>query len=374
VRKVALIFGTRPEAIKLAPVYMELRRRTQRFQPLIWATGQHRQMLDQALRVFDLRADRDFDLMRDGQTTTQVTCAVLEKLGAAFAGERPDAVLVQGDTTSAFAAALAAFYEKIPVGHVEAGLRTPSKYAPYPEEMNRRLATRLTDYHFAPTAWAQRNLLAEGIDAQRVWVTGNTGVDALALVRERVRRRAPAMPPGCPADRLREGARMVLITGHRRESFGPGFESIGRAIAELARRYADSLFVYPVHLNPNVREPVHRLLKDRSNVYLFEPAEYDAFVWLMERAHFILTDSGGIQEEAPYLGKPVLVMRETTERPEAIEAGTARLVGTDYDKIVGEASRLMDDAAAYAAMSGARNPFGDGHAAERIADALEKSL
>jgi UDP-N-acetylglucosamine 2-epimerase (non-hydrolysing) len=373
-RNVVLVFGTRPEAIKLAPLYLELCRRPDRFAPRIWVTAQHRQMLDQVLKTFDLRPDRDFDLMRHDQSITRVTTAVLAALETALAEERPDAILIQGDTTTAFAAALAAFYAKVPVGHVEAGLRTPTKYAPFPEEMNRRLATRLTDWHFAPTDWARRNLLAEGVPADRVYVTGNTVIDALALVVERVRRRRPALPDAFPLAALENGRRMVLITGHRRENFGAGFEAICRAIADLAGRYPDCLFVYPVHLNPNVREPVYRILRGRPNVSLIEPLDYEPFVWAMDRCFFLLSDSGGVQEEAPFLGKPVLVMRETTERPEAIEAGTARLVGADRDRIVAEAARLFDDASAYQSMSRAHNPFGDGHAAQHIADVLERTF
>jgi UDP-N-acetylglucosamine 2-epimerase (non-hydrolysing) len=366
--------GTRPESIKLAPLYLELRKRAALFQPLIWATAQHRQMLDQVMTTFDLTADRDFDLMRPGQTLTRITGAVLEALEPAFEQNRPDCVVVQGDTTTAFAAALAAFYAKIPVAHVEAGLRTPTKYSPYPEEMNRRLATRLSDFHFAPTQRSRRNLLAEGIPDERIWVTGNTVIDALSLLVERVRQQRPPLPEALRTQPMEDGRRMVLITGHRRENFGPGFESICRSISELARRYPQCEFVYPVHLNPNVREPVFRLLKQHPNVQLIEPVDYEAFIWLMDHSYLILSDSGGIQEEAPYLGKPVLVMRESTERPEALEAGTARLVGVDYEKITGEVARLIDDPAAYQAMSQTANPFGDGRACIRIADTLAKEL
>lgn len=373
-KKVVFIFGTRPEAIKLAPVYLEFARRPQQFAPRIWATAQHRQMLDQVMETFDLKADRDFDLMRPAQTLTGITAAVLEATSQALAEERPDCLIAQGDTTTVFAAALAAFYHKIPVAHVEAGLRTPHKYSPYPEEMNRRLATRLTDYHFPPTEPARDNLLAEGVDPARVWVTGNTVIDALDLIHRRVTARRPELPAGLPASLIENGQRMVLVTGHRRENFGEGFESICRAIAELAGRYPDHAFVYPVHLNPNVREPVFRLLKNHANIHLVEPAEYEPFIWLMDRCHLILSDSGGIQEEAPHLGKPVLVMRESTERPEALAAGTSRLVGVDGACIVREAARLLDDEAAYAAMSHATNPFGDGHSSARIADILAREL
>jgi len=372
--KVALVFGTRPEAIKLAPVYLELKKRKTVFQPLLWLTGQHRQMLDQVMRVFDLHADRDFDLMKPGQTLTSLTHAVLEATTSAFAEERPDCILVQGDTTTVFAASLAAYYAKIHVGHVEAGLRTPTKYSPFPEEMNRRLTTRLADLHFPPTQLARENLLREGVSEDCIWVTGNTVIDALAIVSERVRRERPPLPAGLPPRIIDGDGRMVLITGHRRESFGEGFETICQAIAVLGRRYPDCEFVYPVHLNPNVQEPVHRLLSHYPNIHLIKPVEYEPFVWLMNRSHLLLTDSGGIQEEAPHLGKPVLVMRETTERPEGLDAGTAKLVGVNLDQIVNETARLLDDPAAYQAMSQAANPFGDGKSAQRIADILERQF
>ncbi|MCE5230182.1 UDP-N-acetylglucosamine 2-epimerase (non-hydrolyzing) [bacterium] len=369
-QKIALVFGTRPEAIKLAPLYLELVRRPDEFQPLIWVTAQHRQMLDQVLEVFGLHADRDFNLMRPGQSLTDVTINVLRAMEEAFAEERPDCVIVQGDTTTAFAAALAAYYQKIPIGHVEAGLRTGNKFAPYPEEMNRRLVTPLADLHFPPTERSRQNLLNEGIAADSMWVTGNTVIDALAVVTEMVRRDPPPRPKGFPEGKFDNGRRMVLITGHRRENFGSGFESICQAIAELAGRYPDCEFVYPVHLNPNVQEPVHRLLGGKKNIHLIKPLDYKPFAWAMDQCYFLLTDSGGVQEEAPYLGKPVLVMRETTERPEAVEAGTARLVGTDAERIVAEATRLMEEPSAYEKMSRAHNPFGDGKACRRIADVL----
>jgi UDP-N-acetylglucosamine 2-epimerase (non-hydrolysing) len=373
-RRIAVIFGTRPEAIKLAPLCLELARRPDEFEPWTWVTAQHRQMLDQVLKTFGLESDRDFDLMRPGQTLTAVTSAVLEALERAFAEQRPDTIVVQGDTTTAFAASLAAYYARIPVGHVEAGLRTATKYAPFPEEMNRRLATRLADWHFAPTERARENLLAENVDPAAIHVTGNTVIDALAIVAGKVRAEPPAMPDDFPARLVAGGRPMVLITGHRRENFGPGFESICRAIGRLGERFPGTHWIYPVHLNPNVREPVGRLLGGRPNVHLIEPLDYEPFVWAMDRSHFLLTDSGGIQEEAPYLGKPVLVMRNCTERPEALEAGTARLVGADEETIVTECARLIEDAAAYAAMSRAHNPFGDGKAAGRIVDILAAEL
>lgn len=371
--KIALVFGTRPEAIKLAPLHLELARRPA-FKPLIWATAQHRQMLDQVLGVFGLRPDRDFDLMRPGQSLTDVTVAVLRAMEAALAEERPDCIVVQGDTTTAFAAALAGYYRQIPVAHVEAGLRTRNKFAPYPEEMNRRLVSSIADLHFAPTERARQNLLDEKAPPDRIWVTGNTVIDALAIVAEKVRREPPPRPDGFPEGPFDANRRLILITGHRRENFGRGFESICRAISDLAARYPNCEFVYPVHPNPNVQAPVHRLLGGKHNVHPIPPLEYRPFVWAMDQSYFLLTDSGGVQEEAPYLGKPVLVMRETTERPEAIDAGTARLVGTDAAKIVAEAARLMDAPAAYEAMSRAHNPFGDGRASGRIADALDAYL
>ncbi len=372
-RKIALVFGTRPEAIKLAPLYLELKRHAD-FEPLIWATGQHREMLDQVMAAFSLQADRDFNLMKPGQTLTAVTMAVLDAMDSAFRDERPDCVITQGDTTTAFAGALAAFYAQIPVGHVEAGLRTQTKYSPFPEEMNRRLATRLADFHFAPTERARANLLEENVPADSIWVTGNTVIDALDIKARQTRQARPCLPAEFPLAEVEAGRRMILITGHRRENFGAGFESICRAIGELARRYPAALFVYPVHLNPNVRKPVFELLAGKPNVRLIEPLDYEPFIWAMDRCHFLLSDSGGVQEEAPHLGKPVLVMRESTERPEALEAGTAKLVGVDAAVIVAESARLMDDAAAYAAMSQAKNPFGDGKASQRIAQALKQAL
>jgi UDP-N-acetylglucosamine 2-epimerase (non-hydrolysing) len=374
IHKIAFIFGTRPEAIKLAPVIMEMQRREDTFCPLIWLTGQHRQMLDQVMSTFELKADRDFNIMKEDQSLTSVTADVLKALEKTFLQEQPDAILIQGDTTTVFAAALAAYYARIPVGHVEAGLRTDNKFSPFPEEMNRRLATRLTDFHFAPTERARNNLLNEGVPQQKVWVTGNTVIDALDIIVKRVQSNRPSLPSGFPRAVLEEDRRMVLITGHRRENFGAGFESICRAIAELSQRYPDTEFVYPVHLNPNVRKPVFELLRGHSNISLIEPLEYEQFVWAMNRCYFLLSDSGGVQEEAPHLGKPVLVMREVTERPEALEAGSSKLVGVNYEMIVGEASRLLEDSGAYASMSRAHNPFGDGRASVRIADALAEQL
>ncbi len=369
-RTVAIVLGTRPEGIKLAPVYRALAARPKSFRPLLWVTGQHRQMLDPVLGTFGLKADRDFNLMQPGQTLSHLTAAILQALEKAFEQERPDCILVQGDTTTVLAGSLSAFYFKIPVGHVEAGLRTPTKYVPFPEEMNRRLATRLADFHFAPTEQAQGNLLAEGVPADRIWVTGNTVIDALDLALEKVRRTPPEFPDGFPLEAIDSGRKMVLITGHRRENFGARLESICRAIEELARRYPETDFVYPVHLNPQVHEPVYRLLGGWANIHLTDPLHYEPFVWAMDRCYFLLSDSGGIQEEALHLGKPILVMRERTERPEVLEGGTARLVGFDYDVIVREGSALLDNPEKRQAMSRVRNPFGDGRAAQRIAEIL----
>jgi UDP-N-acetylglucosamine 2-epimerase (non-hydrolysing) len=373
--RVAVIFGTRPEAIKLVPVVLALRR-----QPAVdcrvCTTAQHRQMLDQILHDFDLVPDADLDLMRPNQDLAGLTARAVEAVDDFLKRERPRLVLVQGDTTTAFCAALAAFYNRLPVAHVEAGLRTGNLDAPWPEEANRLLTTRLARLHFAPTESARRNLLAEAVPADRVLVTGNTVIDALLLAREKVRTNPPALP-GLPPEVLAERGRpLVLITGHRRENFGPGFESICRAIGELARLFPDTHFVYPVHLNPNVRAPVRRILGavPGGNVRLMEPLSYLPFVALMDRATLILTDSGGIQEEAPSLGKPVLVMRDTTERPEAVEAGTARLVGTDQDTIVDEVARLLADPASRARMTRAHNPYGDGRAAGRVVDACLRFL
>lgn len=371
--RILSVFGTRPEAIKMAPVVLALRAAAD-CESVVCVTGQHRAMLDQVLELFGIAPDFDLAVMQANQDLTHVTTAVLAGMGRVLEATRPDRVLVHGDTTTTFAAALAAFYRRIPVGHVEAGLRTFDIYAPWPEEMNRRLADAICDLHFAPTAGARANLLREGAAAERVLVTGNTVIDALLHVAGGLR----ADPSAQDAMRrrfdflgaaLEQGRRLVLVTGHRRENFGPGFERICRALARLATR-DDVTICYPVHLNPNVRAPVGRILGDRPRVHLIEPVDYRAFVWLMDRAHLIITDSGGIQEEAPSLGKPVLVMRETTERPEAVAAGTVRLVGTDEDRIVAEAERLLDDAGAYAAMARAHNPYGDGQAAGRIVATL----
>ena len=371
---VLLVFGTRPEAIKMAPVLKALRARGD-LRVGVCVTAQHRQMLDQVLALFDIVPDDDLNLMRPGQDLTGVTTGVLAGMQDVLARRRPRMALVHGDTSTTLAAALAAFYAGVAVGHVEAGLRTGDMRAPWPEEMNRRLTAPLADLHFAPTERARANLLAEGIAAGSVHVTGNTVVDALLSVRDRLR-----VDRQLDADlRARfpfldgDGKRTVLVTGHRRENFGAGFENICVALRDIAAR-GDVRVVYPVHLNPNVQGPVRRILDASADVHLIEPQDYLPFVWLMDRCDLIVTDSGGVQEEAPSLGKPVLVMRDVTERPEAVEAGTVRLVGADAARIVAEASLLLDEPAEYQAMARAHNPYGDGHAAGRIADLVATFL
>jgi len=368
-----VVFGTRPEAIKMAPVVSALRK-DPRFETVVAVTAQHRQMLDQVLELFRIVPDEDLDVMKPGQTLPSLFSRILTGMSEVIQKQRPDLVLVHGDTSTTLAAALAAFYAKTPVAHVEAGLRTGDLLAPWPEEANRRLVAPLTRFHFAPTSNAASNLRAEGIAETSIHVTGNTVIDALLNVTGRIEREpelaqslADALPPLDPAKRL------ILVTGHRRENFGDGFEQICRALAALADR-GDTQIIYPVHLNPNVQEPVNRILGGRSGISLIKPLDYLPFVYLMSKAHLILTDSGGIQEEAPSLGKPVLVMRDTTERPEAVEAGTVVLVGTDRDRITQVASRLLDDPAAYEAMSRAHNPYGDGKASHRIAQIIADAL
>jgi UDP-N-acetylglucosamine 2-epimerase (non-hydrolysing) len=361
---VLVVFGTRPEAIKLAPVVSALR---QRVAVKVCVTAQHRQMLDQVLQVFRIVPDYDLNLMRPDQDLFDVTAGALVALRQVLVAERPALVVVQGDTTTTFTAALAAFYLRIDVGHVEAGLRTRDKTRPFPEEINRRLTTSLTDWHFAPTAWARDNLIGEGVDPDRVFVTGNTGIDALLSIVEGIESGAIAPPPLPQVDAEIRNRRLILVTGHRRESFGAGFERMCLALRTIVEQHPDVAVVYPVHLNPRVQEPVHRLLGGMPRLMLIPPLEYVPFVALMRRAEIILTDSGGIQEEAPSLGKPVLVMRETTERPEGVNAGVARLVGTDVQQIVENVGLLLRDRDAYAAMARRANPYGDGHAAERIA-------
>lgn len=382
-KKIALIVGTRPEVIKMAPVHRALAA-SGTLEPVLVSTGQHREMLQQTLRAFELRPDIDLDLMQHNQTLPDLTARVLTAMTRWLAEARPAAVLTQGDTTTAFAAALAAFYARIPVGHVEAGLRTYDFEAPWPEEMNRRLADPISRWCYAPTELSRENLLAERIPAAQIHVTGNTVVDALLWMRDRQRvvtndAAARAVSIGVPAEFARKffgsvPARWLLVTGHRRESFGQGFENICRALAQLADRYPDVGILYPVHLNPNVQEPVRRLLGGHSRIALIPPLGYEDFVWAMDRAHFIISDSGGVQEEAPSLGKPVLVMRSTTERPEGVTAGTSRLVGTDEAAILRESALLLDDSAAYAERSRLRNPYGDGKASARIAAQLETAL
>jgi UDP-N-acetylglucosamine 2-epimerase (non-hydrolysing) len=363
--KILCVFGTRPEAIKMSPVIRELRKHPASVKVRVCVTGQHREMLDQVLRLFEITPDHDLDIMRPDQSLTAVTAAALTGLDAVIAAERPEWVVVQGDTTTAMAAALVAFYHRARIAHVEAGLRSWNRAHPFPEEANRRLADDLADLHFAPTDIARQNLLREGLDGSTVIVTGNTVIDALHWVAE--------LPAPIDLDTLspRNGARLLLVTAHRRESFGSAMEQICLALRDLATRYGDSVrIVYPVHLNPHVGEPVHRLLGDLPNIALVAPLDYLRLVHLMKRAYLVLTDSGGIQEEAPGLGKPVLVLREVTERPEAVTAGTARVVGTSRERVVREAARLLDDSAEYARMAHAANPFGDGHAAERVVAAL----
>ena len=371
--KIAVIFGTRPEAIKLAPIILALRQDRQ-LVCRVCVTGQHRRMLDQVLEAFAIQPDADLDLMEPNQSLSRLTARAIEALDQYLHQEKPDLVLVQGDTTTVFCATLAAFYHKIPVGHVEAGLRTGDLNAPWPEEANRVLTTRLARLHFAPTTTSRDHLLNEGIPEERIFVTGNSVIDALLLARARVKAHPPAIP-GLPAGVWGQQP-LVLITGHRRENFGGGFEAICQAIAELAERFPRVHWVFPVHLNPRVREPVDRILSagNQGNIHLIEPLPYLPFVALMDRASIILTDSGGVQEEAPSLGKPVLVMRDTTERPEAIAAGTVLLVGADYDRIVGAASRLLTDPTAHQAMARAINPYGDGQATGRILAACRSYL
>ena len=395
-KKVMLVFGTRPEAIKMAPLVKTFAQYPESFQTTVCVTGQHREMLDQVLRLFEITPDYDLNIMKQGQDLYDVTSRVLLGMRDVLREAKPDVVLVHGDTTTSMAAALAAFYQQIPVGHVEAGLRTHNIYSPWPEEMNRLMTGRIATYHFSPTPLSRQNLLEEKVSEQSITVTGNTVIDALYWVVDKIKRdehlstelKEILADAGYNVDRLGNsqftihhsllGRRLVLITGHRRENFGDGFIHMCTAIRDLAQKYPDVDFVYPMHLNPNVRKPIQEVFKgldtlslgegwgEASNIFFIEPLEYLSFVYLMEKATLVLTDSGGIQEEAPGLGKPVLVMRDTTERPEALEAGTVKLVGTDYDKIVSEASRLLDDFGYYESMSRAVNPYGDGKACERI--------
>ncbi len=381
-KRIMLVFGTRPEAIKMAPLVKELQKYPDKFETIVCVTGQHRQMLDQVLHLFEITPDYDLDIMKQGQDLYDVTARVLVGLRDVLKEARPDVVLVHGDTTTSTASALAAFYQQIPVGHVEAGLRTHNIYSPWPEEMNRQITGRIATYNFSPTPLSKANLLREAVDEKSITVTGNTVIDALYWVVDKIKGDSALSTElknilstsGYDIDRLVNGKKLVLITGHRRENFGDGFINMCTAIKDLTHKYPNVDFVYPMHLNPNVRKPIHEVfgddLSNLDNMFFIEPLEYLSFVYLMEKSTIVLTDSGGIQEEAPGLGKPVLVMRDTTERPEALEAGTVKLVGTNYDKIVGEVSALLDDCKYYDTMSKAVNPYGDGKGCDRIVKAL----
>ena len=375
-----LVFGTRPEAIKMAPLVKEFQKYPKEFETIVCVTGQHREMLDQVLHIFDIRPDYDLNIMKQGQDLYDVTTRVLMGMRDVLKESRPDLVLVHGDTTTSTASALAAFYQQIPVGHIEAGLRTHNIYSPWPEEMNRLLTGRIATYHFAPTLLSRQNLLQENVADEKITVTGNTVIDALYWVVQKIKENKTLArelenilaKSGYTVSRLTQGKKLVLITGHRRENFGDGFISICKAIKSLSEKYPEVDFVYPIHLNPNVRKPIQEVFGEsqKANMFFIEPLEYLSFVYLMEKSAIVLTDSGGIQEEAPGLGKPVLVMRDTTERPEALEAGTVKLVGTDYDKIVNEVSGLLDSREYYEKMSKAVNPYGDGKACCKIIEAL----
>ena len=385
-KKVMLVFGTRPEAIKMAPLVKEFQKNPESFQTIVCVTGQHRQMLDQVLNLFEITPDYDLNIMKQGQDLYDVTSRVLLGMRDVLKEAQPDVVLVHGDTTTSTAAALAAFYQQIPVGHVEAGLRTHNIYSPWPEEMNRQITSRIAAYNFAPTMLSKQNLIKENVNPDTILVTGNTVIDALHQVVRKIKTDAALeaelegvlRTSGYDVSRLASGKKLVLITGHRRENFGDGFISMCTAIKDLSHKYPEVDFVYPMHLNPNVRKPIQQVFEnldslssgegwgEAANMFFIEPLEYLSFVYVMEKSTIVLTDSGGIQEEAPGLGKPVLVMRDTTERPEALEAGTVKLVGTDYDKIVNEVSALIDDQKVYEKMSMAVNPYGDGLACGRI--------
>lgn len=382
-KKLMLVFGTRPEAIKMAPLVKEFEKYPKEVETIVCVTGQHREMLHQVLKIFDIHPDYDLDIMKQGQDLYDVTARVLTGMRDVLKDAQPDVVLVHGDTTTSTASALAAFYQQIPVAHIEAGLRTHNIYSPWPEEMNRQITGRIATYHFAPTPLSRQNLLDEGVNERQIYVTGNTVIDALYWVVDKIKKdkhldaelENVLRDAGYDTRRLEEGRKLVLITGHRRENFGSGFIHICQAIKTLSDKYPETDFVYPMHLNPNVRKPIHEVfgedLSGLGNLFFIEPLEYLSFVYLMEKSAIVLTDSGGIQEEAPGLGKPVLVMRDTTERPEALDAGTVRLVGTDYDKIVDEVSTLLTDANAYNTMSKAVNPYGDGKACDRIVNILK---
>ncbi len=388
-KRVMLVFGTRPEAIKVAPLVKEFQKHTDRFETIVCVTGQHREMLDQILHLFDIKPDYDLNIMKQGQDLYDVTARVLTGLRDVYSESKPDVVFVHGDTTTSMAAALAAFYQQIPVAHIEAGLRTHNIYSPWPEEMNRQITSRISVYNLAPTALSKENLLKEGVDESTITITGNTVIDALYLVLDKIKSdislqseiKSTLQESGLPSEMVEDfmsplpnKRKLVLITGHRRENFGDGFINMCNAIKTLTEKYPDVDFVYPMHLNPNVRKPIKEIFGESviNNIHFIEPLEYLPFVYLMNQSTLVLTDSGGIQEEAPGLGKPVLVMRDTTERPEAVEAGTVKLVGTNYDLIVSETSRLLDDEEYYNTMSQANNPYGDGQACERIIEFIEK--
>lgn len=382
-KTIILVFGTRPEAIKMCPLVKEFEKYPTDVRTIVCVTGQHREMLDQVLQIFEVVPDYDLNIMKQGQDLYDVTSRVLLGLRDVFKQEKPDVVLVHGDTTTSTAAALAGFYQQIPVAHIEAGLRTHNIYSPWPEEMNRQITSRIATYNFAPTSLSRQNLLQENVSDESITVTGNTVIDALYMVVDKIKYNKELggqlanniLQAGYDVNRLNDGKKMVLITGHRRENFGEGFISMCTAIKDLTQKYPDVDFIYPMHLNPNVRKPIHEVfgedLSNLGNMFFIEPLEYLNFVYLMEKCTIVLTDSGGIQEEAPGLGKPVLVMRDTTERPEAVDAGTVKLVGTDYQKIVDNVSLLLDDAEYYNNMSKAVNPYGDGKACERIVNALK---
>lgn len=382
IKKIMLVFGTRPEAIKMAPLVKEFQKYPESVRTFVCVTGQHREMLDQVLQLFNIQPDYDLNIMKQGQDLYDVTARVLTGMRDVLREVEPDIVLVHGDTTTSTAAALATFYQQIPVGHIEAGLRTNNIYSPWPEEMNRQITGRIATYHFAPTLLSKSNLLGEGVSEKRIMVTGNTVIDALYMVVDMIKqndvlgkRLAERLgQAGYDIERLAHGRKLVLITGHRRENFGESFIQICTAIKRLTEKYPNVDFVYPMHLNPNVREPIHKVFDgySTSNIFFIEPLEYLTFVYLMEKSTIVLTDSGGIQEEAPGLGKPVLVMRDTTERPEALQAGTVKLVGTDCTKIINEVSSLLDDNDYYNVMHKAINPYGDGKACSRIVTVLKQ--
>lgn len=381
-KKILLIFGTRPEAIKMAPLVKALQKDKKHFLPLVCVSAQHRQMLDQVLNLFEIKPDFDLNIMKPGQDLYDITSRILTAIRPVLSEVKPDIVLVHGDTTTTMACALAAFYQQIPVGHIEAGLRTNNIYSPWPEEINRQITGRIAAYHFAPTPLSKENLLKENVPENRIFVTGNTVIDALYSVTDKIKQSpdlqkelaSKLLACGYDTARLKEGKKLILITGHRRENFGQGFINICKAIKHLNQKYPQVDFVYPMHLNPNVRKPIKEVFgKDTpKNMFFIEPLDYLPFVYLMEKANIILTDSGGIQEEAPSLGKPVLVMRDTTERPEALKAGTVKLVGTSFEKITSEVSSLLDNQKEYEKMSKAQNPYGDGYACKRILEVLNR--